>query len=68
MDSYLNLPFNASDANISALYVEVSSRHVASCHHRVLPGIRHPGGWDQKAVDVFLLLDLYSMEEMEIEV
>ena len=65
---YLNLLFNTSDANISALYKEVSSGHVASGHHCVLPGIGHPGGWNQKAVDIFLLLYLYSMDEMEIEV
>lgn len=65
---YLDLLFNTSDANISALYKEVGSGHVASCYHGVLSGIRHPGGWNQKAVDIFLLLYLDSMDEMEIEV
>lgn len=65
---YLNLPFKTSDANVSALYIEVSSGHVASRHHRVLPGVRHPGGWDEEAVDVFLFLYLYSRNEMEIAV
>lgn len=65
---YLNLPFETSDADISALYVEVSGGYVAACHHCILPCIRHPGGGDQEAVDVFLFLYLYSMDDMEIEV
>lgn len=65
---YLDLLFNTSDANIPALYKEIGCGHVASCHHCVLPSVGHPGGWDQKAVDVFLLLYLYSTDEMEIEV
>ena len=40
VDNYLNLPFNASDANVSALHKEAGSGHVASSHHCVLPSIR----------------------------
>lgn len=65
---YLNLPFETPDADISALYIEVGSGDVASCHHRILPGIRHPGGRDQEAVDIFLFLYLYSMDDTEMEV
>lgn len=59
---YLNLLLNTSDADIPALHREVSSWHVAASHHSVLPGIRHPCGWDQEAVHVFLLLNLYPVD------
>lgn len=68
VDNYLHLPFNASDADISALDKEVGAGHVAPSHHCVLSGVGHPRGWDQQAVDVLLLLYLYSVEEMEIGV
>lgn len=68
VDNYLNLPFNASDAHISALDKEVGTGHVAPSHYCVLPSVGHPCGRDQQAVDVLLLLYLYSMEEMEIGV
>lgn len=66
VDNYLNLPFDASDANISALDKEVGTGHVAPSHHCVLPGVGHPRGRDQQAMDVLLLLYLYSVVEMEI--
>lgn len=64
---YLDLLFNTADAHIPALHKEVSSWHVAPCHHRVLPSIGHPCRGDQETVNVSLLLNLYPVGGSKLE-